>query len=84
MSPHTGTRGATDHQAKLNTLLDILLSTYLDLHRDYDQYRYLNVSIKRSSNPSVVLPGNAVVRKSQKGIAGKHGRINILRLVEKT
>lgn len=29
--PHTSTRSATDHQAKLDTLLDILLSADLNL-----------------------------------------------------
>jgi hypothetical protein len=34
----TSTRGATDHQAELDTLLDILLSANLDLEREHRQH----------------------------------------------
>jgi hypothetical protein len=36
----TSARGTADHQAELDTLLDILLSADLDLERAYGQYRH--------------------------------------------
>jgi hypothetical protein len=63
---HTCARGTTNHQAELNTLLDILLSANLDLRRSNVSIGTVYVDMRRS-NPSMVLPGNAVVRKSERG-----------------
>jgi len=79
---HTCARGTTNHQAELNTLLDILLSANLDLRRSNVSIGTVYVDMRRS-NPSMVLPGNAVVRKSERGWRAPPG-INILRSMEKT
>ena len=57
----TSARGATDHQAKLDTLLDILLSADLDLESEHVSHRHYIFRYK-GINISVELPGHSVVR----------------------
>lgn len=63
----TCARGTTNHQTELDALLNILLSADLDLKDNLWSVPAQNYVDVRSSNPSMVLPGNAAVRNAKRG-----------------